>query len=92
MRLAPPTSYFDSPASREVAFPQNRDLTTHALRAEGASPKITHIAMFAYADGSCREFDGSTWTLTQTSRRDDERTSALPSHETHALGAWNGLA
>ena len=81
-------------------LPQNRDLISHSLRAEGAGPKVTHIAVFDYEDGSQREFDGSAWTVTLPSRRNDERTpaSASPSltqlreFERHDLGAWNGLA
>lgn len=75
-------------------LPQNRDLTGHALRIEGAAPKITHIAVFDYADGSQREFDGAAWTVTRPSRKasrlQDER--ATLGVEPHTLGAWNGLA
>ena len=71
-------------------LPQNRDLASHTLRVEGAAPKITHVAVFEYGDGSQREFDGSAWTVTRPSR--EAEIAAFFAREPHTLGAWNGLA
>mgnify|MGYP003658545511 CR=1 FL=1 len=66
MRQAPPTTYFDSPVHRDTPLPGNRDLVSHGHRVEGVAPKVTHVAVFDYADGSQREFNGA-WTLTRPS-------------------------
>ena len=71
-------------------LPQNRDLTAHSLRVEGAIPKITHVAVFDYEDGSQREFDGAAWTVTRPSC--EAEIASFFAREAQVLGAWNGLA
>jgi hypothetical protein len=55
-------------------FPYHRTLSAYFLRTEGTYPRTRHIVTFDYEDGSQREFDGATWTVTRTRLRNGERT------------------
>ena len=53
---------------KDAVRPQNGDLVAACVRAEGVFPRVRHIAVFDYADGSQREFDGESWKVTRLPR------------------------
>ena len=52
------------------ARPIQRDMISHHIRSTGEFPRTQYIAIFTYADGSVREYDGREWKLTRKSHKE----------------------
>lgn len=59
---------FDGDSMKDHVSPVHRDLVSHKIIQRDTGKTLPdNVAVFNYADGSQREFDGHRWVLSQVS-------------------------